>query len=162
MNLNTLRAFRQQAYTCLEQRADALFSLCDGLLSEPQARSLPELSHAPFFDRQWPSVYAALADGKIRIEQLRALCVGSVLADLPADALVWIAVDSTSIERPDATTSEDRGVDSRREPATGRQTHQHWVVVLGGRAAARQTQQLDAAIGYPTHQQHTDGHWGGH
>jgi hypothetical protein len=110
MNLNTLRAFRQQAYTCLEQRADALFSLCDGLLSEPQARSLPELSHAPFFDRQWPSVYAALADGKIRIEELRALCVGSVLADLPADALVWIAVDSTSIERPDATTSEDRGV----------------------------------------------------
>ena len=58
MNLNTLKDFRQQVYTCMEQRADALFNLCDGLLSEPQARSLPELSHSPFFERKWPSVYA--------------------------------------------------------------------------------------------------------
>lgn len=110
MNLNTLKEFRQQAYSCMEQRADALFRLCDGLLSEPQARSLPELSHSPFFDRQWPSVYAALADGKISIEELRALCVRSVLAELPADAPVWIAVDGTSVERLEAKTSEDRGV----------------------------------------------------
>lgn len=74
MNLNTWKEFRQQVYACLEYRADALFNLCDGLLSEPQARSLPELSHAPFFERKWPSVYAALADGKIDIEALRALC----------------------------------------------------------------------------------------
>src|SRR5689334_10036510 len=110
MNLNTLKEFRQQAYSCMEQRADALFGLCDGLLSEPQARSLPELSHSPFFDRQWPSVYAALADGKITIEELRALCVRSVLAELPADAPVWIAVDGTSVERLEAKTSQDRGV----------------------------------------------------
>ncbi len=76
MNLNTLREFRQQAYDCMERRGDALFSLCDGLLSEPQARSLPELSHSPFFERKWPSVYAALADGKIDIEALRrVVCV---------------------------------------------------------------------------------------
>ena len=56
MNLNTLKTFRQQVYDCMEQRADALFSLCDGLLSESQARSLPELAHSPFFERQWPSV----------------------------------------------------------------------------------------------------------
>ena len=86
MNLNTLKTFRQQVYGCMERRADALFSLCDGLLSEPQARSLPELAHSPFFERQWPSVYAALADGKINLDELRALCVGQVLADLPADA----------------------------------------------------------------------------
>ena len=73
MNLNILSKFRQQAYTCLESRADALFSLCDGLLSETHARSLPELSLSPYFGRKWPSVYAALADGKINIEQLRAL-----------------------------------------------------------------------------------------
>ncbi len=106
MNLNT---FRQEAYECMEQRADALFSLCDGLLSEPQARSLPELSHSPFFERKWPSVYAALADGKIAIEQLRALCVRSVLAELPPDAPIWIAVDGTEVERLEAQTSEDRG-----------------------------------------------------
>src|SRR2546430_12545651 len=55
MNLNTWKTFRQQVYGCMERRADALFSLCDGLLSEPQARSLPELAHSPFFERQWPS-----------------------------------------------------------------------------------------------------------
>ena len=109
MNLNTLKTFRQQVYGCMEQRADALFSLCDGLLSQPQARSLPELSHSPFFQRQWPSVYAALADGKINLERLRALCVRSVLEEMPADALVWIAVDATAEERPEAQTSEDRG-----------------------------------------------------
>lgn len=109
MNLNILSEFRQQAYKCLESRADALFSLCDGLLSASQARSLPELSLAPSFGRKWPSVYAALADGQINVEALRDLCVGSVLATLPEDAVVWIAVDSSSVERPEAHTSEDRG-----------------------------------------------------
>jgi hypothetical protein len=109
MNLNTLKMFRQHVYDCMESRADALFNLCDGLLSERQARSLPELSHSPFFERQWPSIYAALADGKINIEKLQALCVRSVLADLPEDAPIWIAIDGTPIERPEAKTSEDRG-----------------------------------------------------
>src|ERR1700730_13453071 len=109
MNLNTLKAFQQQAYVCMERRADALWNVCDGLLSEPLARSLPELSHSPFFERQWPSVYAALADGKIDLDELRALCVRSVLADLPPDACIWIAVDATPVERPEAQTSEDRG-----------------------------------------------------
>ena len=109
MNLNTLKTFRQQVYGCMERRADALFSVCDGLLSEPQARSLPELAHSPFFERQWPSVYAALADGKMNLDELRALCVRSVLEEMPADALVWIAVDATPQERPEAQTSEDRG-----------------------------------------------------
>jgi len=109
MNLNTWKEFRQQIYDCMERRADALFGLCDGLLSEPQARTLPELSHSPFFDHHWPSVYAALADGKIKREALRALCVRSVLDELPADAPVWIAVDATSVARPEAHTSEDRG-----------------------------------------------------
>src|SRR5258706_5012512 len=106
MTLNTLKPFRQQVYGCMEHRADALFSLCDGLLSEPQARSLPELAHSPFFERQWPSVYAALADEKIKLDELRALCVRHVLADLPADALVWISVDGTPVERPEAQTTE--------------------------------------------------------
>src|SRR5437764_308327 len=109
MNLNTLKTFRQQVYGCMERRADALFSVCDGLLSEPQARSLPELAHSPFFERQWPSVYAALADGKINLDEVRALCVRHVLADVPAEAEVWISLDGTPVERPEADTSEGRG-----------------------------------------------------
>lgn len=109
MNLNTLQLFRQQVYDCLEQRANAMFSLCDGLLSSPQAHSLPELSHSPFFDRRWPSIYAALADGKINVEKLQALCVRMVLAELPEDGPIWLAVDGTPEERPEAATNEDRG-----------------------------------------------------
>lgn len=109
MSLNPWKTFRQHVYDCLEQRADALFSLCDGLLSSPQARSLPELSQSPFFERKWPRVYAALADGKIDLDQLQALCVCSVLAELPTEEVVWLAVDATPAERPDAQTSQDRG-----------------------------------------------------
>jgi hypothetical protein len=109
MNLNTLKTFRQQVYDCMESRADVLFSLCDGLLSESQARSLPELAHSPFFARQWPSVYAALADGKLKLDELQALCVRQVLAEVPADTVIWIAVDATPVERPEAHTSEGRG-----------------------------------------------------
>jgi DDE superfamily endonuclease len=109
MNLNTLKTFRQQVYGCMESRADALFSLCDGLLSESQARSLPELAYSPFFERQWPSVYAALADGKIKLDEVQALCVRQILAEVPADAVIWIAVDATPVERPEAHTSEGRG-----------------------------------------------------
>jgi hypothetical protein len=85
-------------------RADALFRSCDGLLSEPQARSLPKLSRLPFFEQQWSSISAALADGKIDVV-LQVLCVRSVLEELPAEVEVWLAVDAT----PEAYTSEDRG-----------------------------------------------------
>src|SRR5258708_19472142 len=88
MNLNTWKTFRQHAYDCLEQRADALFSLCDGLLSSPQARSLPELSQSPFFERKWPSVYAALAPGKINLDKFPACALGRRLAELPPHDVV--------------------------------------------------------------------------
>jgi len=44
-------------YSCFERSGDALFNLCDALLSEPQAGSLAELSLSVFFQRRWPSVY---------------------------------------------------------------------------------------------------------
>lgn len=37
-------------------------------------------------------------------------CVHRVLADLPPEAPVWIAVDGTEVQRLEAQTSEDRGV----------------------------------------------------
>jgi hypothetical protein len=74
MNLNTLKTFRQQVYDCIESRADALFSLCDGLLSEPQARSLPEQasSWTPPLDLQGMG-RDQTAIG-VAIDQLRRLC----------------------------------------------------------------------------------------
>jgi len=60
-------------YGCFERSRDGLFNLCDALLSEPQARSLPELSLSPFFERRWLSVYEALQDGRIDVEGLRTV-----------------------------------------------------------------------------------------
>ena len=83
MNINRLKQIRQQVYASLERGADALFNLGDALLCESQAQSLPELSLSPFFERQWPSVYEALEDGRINVEQVRALWVKVLLAEKP-------------------------------------------------------------------------------
>ena len=44
MYCNTVDPFRQQMYRCFERSRDALLNLCAALVSESQARSLPELS----------------------------------------------------------------------------------------------------------------------
>jgi len=86
-----------------------MFNLCDALLSESQAQSLPELSLSPVFERKWASVYEALEDGDIKVERLQEVVVRTLLSLMQEDASVWMAVDATPIERLDAETSEDRG-----------------------------------------------------
>src|SRR5881409_1800820 len=91
MNFNRLKQIRQQVYDCMERGADALFNLADALLCESQAQSLPELSLSPCFERQWPSVYEALSDGRINLEQIRAIWVEALLAEKADNELIWIA-----------------------------------------------------------------------
>jgi hypothetical protein len=110
VNFNTLKQVRQQTYDCFERGADALFNLCDALLCETQARSLPELSYSPFFERAWPSLYQALANGKIDDTMLQRVWVQALLRDIPVGETIWISVDASNIARPDAQTSEDRGI----------------------------------------------------
>jgi hypothetical protein len=110
MHFNTLQRVREQMYGCFERSRDALFNLCDARLREPQARSLPELSLAVFFQRRWPSVYEALQDGRINVERLREVCVQALLDGKPAEEPVWIGLDSSSIERLEAESSRDRGM----------------------------------------------------
>ncbi len=110
MNFNTLKQVRQHLYASFERGADALFNLADALLCESQARSLPELSLSPFFERQWPSVYEALEDGRINVEQVRAIWVKTLLAQKADDEVIWMAVDSSTLARPDAPTSADRTI----------------------------------------------------
>jgi Transposase DDE domain len=110
VNDTILQQFRQQVYESFEQAGDALFNLADALLCESQARSLPELSFSVFFERQWPSVYEALEDGRITVEKVRAANVSAVLAQKREDEPLSIAVDTTTIERPDASCSQDRGI----------------------------------------------------
>jgi hypothetical protein len=110
MNFNTLKQIRQQLYASMERGADALFNLGDALLCESQAQSLPELSLSPFFERQWPSVYEALEDGRLNVEQLRAIWVKVLLSERAEHEPIWIAVDSSNLSRPNARTSEDRTI----------------------------------------------------
>ena len=110
MHFNTLDRLRQQMYGCFERSRDALFNVSDALLSEPQARSLPELSLSVFFERRWPSVYEALQDGRINTERLRAVFVQALLEHTPADEPIWLGIDRSSMQRLEADSSRDRGM----------------------------------------------------
>jgi len=108
VNFNIWNQVRHQTACCFEQSRDALFELVDALSSEPQARSLPELSLSPCFRRQWASVYEALEDGRVNQRRWSEVWTAAVLAQHPGP--VWVSVDSTSIARPEAETSPDRGI----------------------------------------------------
>lgn len=108
MHFNTMERVRQQMYENFERSAGALFNLCDALLSESQARSLAELSLSPYFARKWPSVYEALQDGRINEEGLRSVWASALLE--PGAGVIWLGLDSSSIGRPEAECSADRGM----------------------------------------------------
>lgn len=99
---------RHQTYSCFERSADALFDLIDALTSEPQARSLPEMSLSLAFRRKWGSVYEALCDGRINERRWSQVWASTLLAEHQGP--VWVGIDSTSIARPEAETSPDRGI----------------------------------------------------
>jgi hypothetical protein len=108
MNLHTVKPFRQPVSDCMKQQADALSGLCDSLLSESQARSWPELVHSLFFERHRPGISAAQVAEKSTLDERRMRCIQSMLEELSAEEVVWITVDATPGERPEAHTSEDR------------------------------------------------------
>lgn len=108
MNLNILRQIRQHIWQCFTPSRDALFELADALLSEPSARSLPELSLSPWFRRRWSSVYEALADGRIDAQRWSRIWTEALLQS--HEGRMWLSIDTTSIARPEAETSPDRGM----------------------------------------------------
>lgn len=109
MNLNTLQAFRHGVYASLTRSADSLFNAVDALLSESQARSFAELSLSPFFERRWPSLYEAFEDGRIEQDSLRHVFASH--APVPSEGeRLWLGIDASRIERPEAHTSADRTV----------------------------------------------------
>ncbi|MBO0780316.1 MAG: transposase [Ktedonobacteraceae bacterium] len=107
MNLNPLKAFRHAVYQCFERAGDALFNTIDALLTEDRARSFPELSLSPYFERRWPSLYEAFEDGRIDEAQLKRVLV-TYLPRPVAGQFLWTGVDTTGIARPKAVTSKDR------------------------------------------------------
>ncbi len=108
MDLTTMRQIRQQIWQCFARSADALFELADALTSEVTARSLPELSLSPSLRRQWSSVYEALADGRIEAQRWSRVWTQALMKS--QEGRVWLSIDTTSIARPEADTSSDRGM----------------------------------------------------
>jgi hypothetical protein len=67
-----LTGFRQEFYSCLTARSDALFELCDAVLcSDGPVVSLPELSLAVGHRRGHGALYDSLNHGLIDIGQFR-------------------------------------------------------------------------------------------
>jgi hypothetical protein len=100
-----LIAFRQAIYQSgFTKRRDAQFELLDALLLTGPVRSFPELSCTPVFRRRWPSVYAALDDGRQNTDWLRHYLAQHV----PSKAILVFALDGTNWPRPDAPTLPDR------------------------------------------------------
>lgn len=107
MQNSTLSAYRQELYPCFLKAADALMNLNDALLTDTAAQSFVELTLSPFFEREWPSAYAACQDAKLDTEALRRL--RTKFAPLPpAGQRLVLAGDASSIARPASRTAQDR------------------------------------------------------
>jgi len=99
-----LARFRQQMFSCLWKRPDALFELADGVLAGRPVVSLPYLSLEPAFRRGHGLIYQALAEGRIGEEALRDLLV----AARPRDWPLVFAIDASTYPRPWAAASPGR------------------------------------------------------
>ena len=107
MHLNTLKEFRHGVHDSFRKANDAMFNLVDALLTEDRARSFPELSLSPFYERKWPSLYASLKDGDIDQDRLRSVFVTHMPQPIEGSDL-WLAIDASGIARPKSVTSADR------------------------------------------------------
>src|SRR5829696_6743145 len=107
--LDSLRAFRDSLYRCLERRADALFELTDALLTAGPVPSPPHLSLAPVFRRGWGSLYAALSSGRIDEASLQELLSRHPLEGGEPGFPPIYAVDVSVWPRCDAEASPERG-----------------------------------------------------
>ena len=105
-HLASLAAFRAATYTSFGRRRDALFELCDTLLTTGAVPSLPLLSMQQRHQRKWGSLYDALAVGEISAGSLEHL--------LSRHPLVGgepiYAVDVSVWPRCDAETSPERAL----------------------------------------------------
>jgi hypothetical protein len=63
---------------------------------------------SPHFRRKWASCYEALEDGRIDQSRWSEIWTKALLRQHQGP--VWVSIDATSIARPDAETSPDRGI----------------------------------------------------
>jgi hypothetical protein len=104
-NINKLIEFRQAVYEHgMTARRDALFNVLDALLCEGSVSSFAMLSQSEQFERKWPSLYAALADGRIDSDWLRRYLAGQV----PSQGVCVFPLDGSPWPRPRSRVLEER------------------------------------------------------
>src|SRR5918997_152921 len=101
-----LACFRSRLYGCFGRPADALFEVCDALLTTGSVSSPVHLSLVPVHRRGWGSFYAALEKGKIDEDALKELLASY---DPGARGTTVYAVDVSPWPRCDAEASPGRG-----------------------------------------------------
>jgi hypothetical protein len=85
-----LRGFRARLHGCFGRRSDALFELCDAILTTGTVPSPAHLSLAPVHRRGWGSLYAALREGTVAEDALRDLLAREpLLAEHETRATPW-------------------------------------------------------------------------
>jgi hypothetical protein len=102
-----LRGFRARLHGCFGRRTDALFELCDAILTTGTVPSPAHLSLALVHHRGWGSLYAALREGTVAEDALRDLLAREPLL-AEHETLVY-AVDVSAWPRCDAECSPARG-----------------------------------------------------
>lgn len=103
-NITKLIAFRQEVYArVFLARRDALFDTLDALLSGGSISSFAWLSQSERFQRKWPSLYAAVEEGRVDTEAMRAL----VSDQLPREGICIFPLDGSSWPRPRGRVLED-------------------------------------------------------
>jgi hypothetical protein len=101
-----LRGYRAALYASFTRWPDALFELCDAMLSTPgPVTSVPALSLEPVFSRSHGSLYKALERGRIDEEKMRDLLASSRDPNWP----LTFAIDASTWDRCDAECSPERG-----------------------------------------------------
>ena len=113
----SLRAFRDSFYQCLDRRSDALFELTDAILTAGSVPSPPHLSLTAVHRRGWGSLYAALGMGCMDEGALRGLLSRHPLAEgdpgappiYAVDVSVWPRCDAEASPGSEGTTTTRRG-----------------------------------------------------
>ena len=104
-NINKLIEFRQAVYSNgFTARRDALMNVLDALVAQGSVSSFAMLSQAEQFPRKWPSLYAAVEDGRLNEDWLRQYLAQQV----PQQGICLFALDGSPWPRPRARTLDDR------------------------------------------------------
>ena len=135
--LKPLTEFREVLYGLFPKRKDAIMNLLDALTSHGhRCRSIVQLSHSEFFQRQYSSITDAIADGlpEAQWSAIRQLVYKTATAQENTQATRRFILDCTGNRRAFSKCLADRTITHYPNPAPGNRPicvgHQYSLVSL--------------------------------